>query len=153
WSPDGKFIAFASAREGAVKMYVKPADGSADERLLTDVSGTPTSWSRDGRFLLFNSGSLPTTQDVWVLPDPGRPAAESKPYALLASTFNEAEAQFSPDGRWIAYVSNESAPGEVYVRPFSATAPKGGGAKWLVSVGGSLNTYPQWSSTGAQLFF
>jgi Tol biopolymer transport system component len=152
WSPDGKSIAFASSRGGAVKPYLKPADGSADERLLADLSGVPTSWSRNGRFLLFDRASPVTSSDVWVLPDPGHPAPASKPYALIASPSNESDAQFSPDGRWIAYTSNESSAADVYVRPFSATAATGG-AKWLVSVGGAANGVPRWSSTGAQLFF
>jgi Tol biopolymer transport system component len=153
WSPDGKFLAFSSNRGGPNRLYLKPADGSADERLLSEQPGTPTSWSRDGRFLLFNSGSATTQSDIWVLPNPGQPGGESKPAAVLATAGIEGNGQFSPDGRWIAYVANESGAPDVYVRPFSATGPATGGAKWLVSVGASLNNLPRWSSSGRQLFY
>jgi Tol biopolymer transport system component len=152
WSPDGKNIAFSSNRGGQNKMYIKPADGSGDERLLTEQPGIPTSWSKDGRFLLFTSDSPSTRRDIWVLPNPGQPAAESKPYALFATPFNEGEAQFSPDGRWIAYTSNESSPSDVFVRPFSPDARSASGSKWLVSNGG-IATGPLWSSNGKQLIF
>jgi Tol biopolymer transport system component len=153
WSPDGKSIAFSSNRGGQNRVFVKPADGSADERLLSEHSGIPTSWSRDGRFLLVTSGSPTTQSDIWAIPNPGQPGGEAKPAAVLATPFNEANGQFSPDGRWIAYTSNESGVPEVYVRPFSATSPATGGAKWLVSVGGGISNFPRWSSTGRQLFF
>ena len=116
WSPDGKNIAFASNRTGEPKLYVKPADGSEEERLLTDQPGVPTSWSRDGRFLLFTSASEKTRSDIWVLPDPGRASGASKPYALLATDVNEEDARISPDGRWFAYTTQESGPGSS-VRP------------------------------------
>ena len=153
WSPDGKNIAFQSGRGAAARPSIKPSDGSGDERPLTDQPGVPTSWSRDGRFLLFTSESPKTRGDIWALPDPGQPSSESKPFPVLASPANEGEAQFSPDGRWIAYESNESSPSEVYVRPFQATAAAGGGAKWLVSVGGGLNRLPRWNNTGTQLVY
>jgi serine/threonine-protein kinase len=152
WSPDSKSIAFSSDRGGVTKMYVKPADGSADERLLTDQPGVPTSWSKDGRFLLFTSTSPRTGLDIWALPNPGQPARESKPYAVLATPFNEQDAHFSPDGRWIAYGSNESSVGAVYVRPFTAAAGTNTGAKWLVS-NSILSFYPRWSGSGSQLYF
>jgi Tol biopolymer transport system component len=152
WSPDGKNIAYSSIRSGQNKMYIKPADGSGDERLLTDQPGTPTSWSKDGRFLLFISDSPSTRGDIWVLPNPGQPAAESKPYAWLATSFNEQEAQFSPDGRWIVYSSDESSASDVFVRPFSPDARSAGGVKFLVSNGG-IAVGPLWGSNGKQVIF
>jgi Tol biopolymer transport system component len=109
WSPDGKAIAFASNRQGSPKPYVKPADGLGEERLLADTTGVPTSWSNDGRFLLLTVGSPKTLNDIWVVRVPDQASNESKPTSLLASRFNEAQARFSPDGRWVAYTSNESS--------------------------------------------
>jgi Tol biopolymer transport system component len=153
WSPDGRSIAFASNRTGPPKLYIKPADGSGEERMLTDVPGQPTSWSRDGRFLLFTSNTPKTGNDLWAMPDPLQPSATSKPFAVLATQFNEGAGQFSPDGRWIAYVSNESSTSDVYVRMFSSDGnASASGGKWLVSNGG-LSLHPRWSEDGRQLFF
>jgi Tol biopolymer transport system component/predicted Ser/Thr protein kinase len=150
WSPDGKSIVFASTRKGDSRLYIKPADGSGEERPLTDQPGVPTNWSKDGRFLLFTSGSPRTGVDIWVLPNPGLGSGDTKPMPLLATQFNESNAQISPDGRWIAYATNESSASAVYVRPFSAEAA-GGGAKWLISKGISL--FPRWRSDGKQLLY
>jgi Tol biopolymer transport system component len=164
WSPDGKTIAFASNRSGQNKMYVKPADGSDAERLLTEQPGIPTSWSRDGRFLLFDTTS-PVTRvrsgregpdggqsDIWVLPMTGQTGEWATPYPVLATRFSAQGAVFSPDSRWIAYMSIESSQPDVYVRPFVPDARGSTGAKWLVSAGG-LPLYPRWSSSGKQLFY
>lgn len=151
WSPDGKSIAFSSARSGQTKMYVKPADGSSEERLLSDHEGAPTDWSRDGKFLLFTSSSPGTSGDIWLLPEPGRPSATARPVPILATKFNEGQARFSPDGRWIAYASLESGSAEVYVRPFSPDAAAASGAKWLISKGGGV--LPRWRADGKQLFY
>jgi len=154
WSPDGKNIAFDSNRTGVPKLYVKPADGSGEERLLTDQPGVPTSWSRDGRFLLFTSTSEKTRDDIWVLPDPGRVSGASKPYALLATDVNEENARISPDGRWFAYTTQESDLSVVLVRPFLPdTHTSAVGAKWLVSKGGQVATNPRWRADGQQLVY
>lgn len=150
WSPDGKNVVFFSNRKGELKLYIKPADGSGEERLLTDQPGIPSSWSRDGRFLLFTSGSPKTGNDIWVLPNPRSASGDSKPTPLLTTQFDEQDAQVSPDGRWIAYQTNESGASDIYVRPFAADG-NGGGAKWLVSRG--LSIYPRWRSDGKQLFY
>lgn len=149
WSPDGKSIVFSSTRGGDPKLYIKPADGSGEERLLTDQPGFPSSWSRDGRFLLFTSGSQKTSNDIWVLPNP-LASSGAKPMALLATQFSEQNAQVSPDGRWIAYQSNESGTSDIYVRPFTLEG-NGSGAKWLVSKGVSL--YPHWRADSKQFFY
>ncbi len=154
WSPDGKNIAFTSNRTGGPKLYVKPADGSEEERLLTDQPGVPTSWSRDGRFLLFTSASEKTRDDIWVLPDPGRASGASKPYALLATDVNEGAARISPDGRWFAYNTQESDLVVAFVRPFLPdTDTSALGAKWLVSKGPSPAVNPRWSADGRQLMY
>jgi eukaryotic-like serine/threonine-protein kinase len=152
WSPDGRNVAFSSNRGGTAKLYLKPADGSADERLLTDHPGSPTSWSPDGRFLLFTSPSPSTGLDIWALPDPGRPAAESRPYPVLATSSAEQAAQVSPDGRWLAYQSDEQSAADVFVRPFSPEGRVLGGARYLVSNGG-LSGLPRWGADGRQLIF
>ncbi len=152
WSPDGRNIAFSSNRSGSSKLYVKPADGSGEERLLTDSPGTPTSWSKDGRFLLFTSRSEKTGADIWALPNPGSALGDAKPFPVLATPFNEVEGQFSPDGRWVAYRSDDSSAADIYVRPFSPERSTGAaGAKWLVSKGISL--FPRWRADGRELLY
>jgi Tol biopolymer transport system component len=146
WSPDGTSIAFGSDRSGQPQLYVKPADGLREEVLLTDQPGVPTSWSRDGQHLLFTSGS--PANDLWVLSDPGETDATA--FALLDTEFNELDGRLSPDGRWIAYESNESSLGDIFVRRFSPDGDAGG-AKYLVSR--SASRFPRWSRDGGQLFY
>ena len=149
WSPDGTTIAFSSNRRGQAQLYMKPADGLGEERLMTDQPGIPTSWSKDGRYLLFTVTSAKTLNDIWVLPDPQR--ADAKPIELIATEFNDESGQFSPDGRWIAYAA-ERPNTQVYVRPFLPNAGAGAtGARYLVSRG--LAFTPRWRADGAQLFF
>jgi Tol biopolymer transport system component len=86
-------------------------------------------------------GSPNTSADIWALPMQG----EQKPLPVLQTQFNESWGTFSPDGRWVAYASDESGASEIYVRPFSP------GGKWLVSKGGSV--YPRWRADGKRLFY
>jgi Tol biopolymer transport system component len=153
WSPDGKTIVFSSNRTGQRLLYVKPADGSGEERAVADASGIPTSWSNDGRFIFFTRVSADTANDIWMVRDASPIGAESKPVSVLTTRFNEALAQLSPDGRWMAYTSNESSTIDVYVRPFSSEGSGGaaGGPKWLISKG--LGILPRWSVDGKQLFY
>jgi eukaryotic-like serine/threonine-protein kinase len=146
WSPDGSRIVFASNRMGELDLYQKPADGSKDEELVlrSAENKTPTSWSHDGRFLMYTVRDPKTKNDLWVLPDPEAPgSAQAKPF--LRTEANETEGAFSPDGHWVAYVSDESSRREIYVRGF----PSGG--KWLVSQGGGAK--PQWRNDGKELFY
>ncbi len=149
WSPDGKSIAFSSNRGGQLDLYIKPSDGSGEEKLLlkTDEYKILQRWTKDGRFLLFDSTGPRTAQDLWVLPFPNG----AKPVPLLLTQFIEHWARVSPDGRWLAYSSTESGPNEVYVRPFTPQAPAGTGAKWLVSKGGGVR--PLWRPDGKELFY
>jgi Tol biopolymer transport system component len=153
WSPDSTDIVFSSDRSGVRRMYLKPSDGSGDERLLTDQLGLPSSWSKDGRFLLFTSVGPTTGGDLWALPDPRRVSGNGKPFVVLQTSFAEANARFSPDGRWIAYTSNESSASDVYVRAFSPDGTAGpAGAKWLISRPG-LNGAVHWHPDGKRLLY
>jgi Tol biopolymer transport system component len=145
WSPDGSQIAYVSQSrlpKGFV-LFIAPSNGSSDVREVATVSARmePTDWSRDGRYLLYCAGNLGAT-DIWALPV----ADPSKAFPLVRSQWNDGSGQFSPDGRWVAYVSLESGRGEVYVTPFPA-----GGARWQVSTsGGNL---PRWRGDGRELYF
>jgi eukaryotic-like serine/threonine-protein kinase len=152
WSPDSTEIVFASNRDGVYRLYRKPANGSRDEELLLRINehARPWSWSRDGRFLLYTTGPNPrfSTEDIWILPMQGDP----KPFPFQKTRFDESQAQFSSDGRWIAYTSNESGAYEVYVREFIASEGSAtGGGKWIVSKGGGR--FPQWRADGKELVF
>jgi Tol biopolymer transport system component len=154
WSPDGSRIAFRLSRSGVVDTYVKDVNGTADETALMTAPGaeTPTDWSRDGRFLLFQTANPKTAVDIWIA-SPGR---ETAPVPLLSTAFNEGFARFSPDGRWIAYASNESGRSEVYLRPFSVdgSGKPSVGPKWLVSNAGVVPSGgPRWRGDGRELYF
>jgi Tol biopolymer transport system component len=146
WSPDGSRIAFGSLRGGHQQLFVKPASGAGQEETLleSEADKRPTDWSRDGRFLLYMSLVPKTKQDLWVLPE------DRKPRPLLQSTFNEREGRFSPDGKWVAYSSDESGRYEIYVRGFSGAA-SGPGGKWQVSTAGGQQA--RWRGDGKELFY
>jgi Tol biopolymer transport system component len=150
WSPDGSRIAFAAGNALDV-IYEKASNGAGEEKELFKKEGeikVPTSWSRDGRFLLYTVQNDPKTRnDMWVLPLEG----ERKPVQLLATEFNEGNASFSPDMRWIAYQSNETGRVEIYVRPFNASGPALGQGKWQVSKDGGAQ--PRWRTDGKELIF
>jgi len=116
WSRDGSRIVFDSNRKGNRDLYLKASNGAGSEELLMESAQDKvvTDWSRDGRFLLYHSVDPQTSYDLWVLPMEG----ERKPFVFLKTNFDERRAQFSPDGRWVAYRSNESGRYEIYVRPF-----------------------------------
>jgi Tol biopolymer transport system component len=116
WSPDGSRIAFDSNRKGHRDLYLKSSNGAGSEELLLESAQdkVASDWSRDGRFLLYHSSDPETSWDLWVLPMEG----DRKPFVFLKTNFDERRAQFSPDGRWVAYISNESGRYEIYVRPF-----------------------------------
>jgi hypothetical protein len=144
WSPDGARIAYAGGRLGDT-LYARAASGLGDEQELLKEPGLrhyATSWSRDGRFLLYHTENAPKTgYDLWVLRLDGR-----EPHLLLGESFNEWAGVFSPDMRWLAYVSLENGAAEVYVRPFRISEPTGqpalGDGKWQVSKNGG--NWPLW---------
>jgi len=153
WSPDGSRIAF-SAGDSPDTIYEKSASGACEEKELLKKPGEvslPTSWSHDGRFLLYTATNVPKTgADLWVLSLEG----DRKAVPLLRTEFNEGNASFSPDGRWVAYVSNETGRNEIYVRPFVASGSSGpslGEGKWQVSKDGGNN--PRWRADGKEIIF
>jgi Tol biopolymer transport system component len=144
WSPDGQRIAFAMEREGDFDLTVKTV-ASGNEEILLDRENRqhPSSWSADGRFLLYYELDPKNSWDVWGLPLEGE---DRTPKPFLNTPFLEIRARFSPDGRWVAYESEESGRGEIYVRSFSRT-----GGKWQISTSGG--TEPQWSRDGRKLYY
>src|SRR5262249_50654106 len=106
WSPDGNRIVFFSNRKGINNLYQKLMKGAAVEDPLLESSQnkTPTDWSADGQFILYTDTGPATGLDVWALPLFG----DHKPFPVVNSSFDERDGQFSPNGRWIAYGSNES---------------------------------------------
>jgi Tol biopolymer transport system component len=145
WSPDGRRLAFGSGRAGVSNLYHKDTSGAGQDEALLDPGSARfvTDWSRDGRFLLYSELTA-KSQDIQVLPLDG----DRKPISFLQTEFLESQGQFSPDGRWVAYTSDESGRLEVYVRPFPPTGP---GGKWKVSIaGGQL---PRWRRDGKELFY
>jgi len=146
WSPDGRSIIFASRRKQHADLYRKSSDGAGAEELLysDNLEKSPSSWSADGKFLLYLKAN---GTDVWVLPlTPDRPGAPLKPFPFLQSPSNEFNAQFSPDGKWVAYNSDESQRYEVFVARFP-----GAGGKHQISVAGGLN--PRWRRDGKEIFY
>ena len=145
WSPDGSRIAFASYSTGQLPDIVeKPSSGvGKDETLFhSGTANFPVDWSGDGRFLLFESRGSAVNTKLWVLPLSG----DRKAFPLLQTPFNESLGAFSPDGRWIAYVSDESGRPEVYVQTFPIST-----SKWRVSTSGG--TQPRWRSDGKEIFY
>ncbi len=153
WTPDGRRIAFSSPRadQATENLYWQRADGTGEAERLTESKNPqfPMSWHPSGRFLAINELNPQTSFDILILPLTGDEASgwePGKPTVFLNGPFYETAAAFSPDGRWLAYSSNESGRVEVYVRPFP-----GPGGKWQVStVGGRL---PTWSRSRKELLY
>jgi hypothetical protein len=144
WSPDGSIIYYASRSGPVFQIYRKPADGSTEaeqvqsgehDQFVSDISA-------DGTRLLYREVHPDTGDDLWVLPLDG----EGDPEPFLVTRFEEVEARFSPDGRWIVYQSNESGKDEIFVRPYP-----GPGGKWQISADGG--NFPRWAADGSRLFY
>ncbi len=154
WSPDGNRMVFSSDRDGSnTNLYQKLVSGTKEEEVLlnSNESKMATSWSRDGRFLLYTVFHPGDTSDIWLLPLVG----DKKPVPFVVSEFTTITPDFSPDGHWVAYMSNESGRMEVYVRSFSmnsaGTAMEAGG-KWQVSNGAGLMGL-RWRNDGRELYY
>jgi len=146
WSPDGTRILFASNRNGPMNLYQIPATGGEDQVLLQSTDRlTPSDWSRDGRVIVYAEVDPKTQEDLWILPLDG----DRKPFPFLRTEFNERQGRLSPDGRWMAYTSDESGAAEVYVQGF--TGRRASGPKIRISVNGGSN--PKWRGDGRELFY
>lgn len=143
WSPDGARITFESVRSGSVALSMKPSteDGAEEVLFASPEVKIPCDWSADGRFLVYYVPNPKSGTDLWVLPRDTR-----VPFIFLKTQANELWGQFSPDGHWMAYQSNETGRYEIYVRPF----PARGGPTPISTAGG---VYPRWSRDGKELFF
>ena len=149
WSPDGANIVFNSGRSGQPGFYPKPGNGAGAEELLyaDDRQKFPMSWSPDGKFLLYETVADPKTgTDLWILPDPLGPAGTAKPYPFLRTRFNEQQGQFSLDGKWTTYQSDESGRSEIYATPF----PGPGGKHQVSANGGSA---ARWRRDNREIFY
>src|SRR5262249_7143580 len=137
-----------STAAGKSDLYIKPSNGAAAEELLlaSDNAIWANDWSRDGRFLIYSVGIDAGVMDLSVLPM-DQPKESRKPISYLSGPFNKKQAQFSPNGRFVAYSSNESGRPEIYVQPF----PDASGGKWPISSGGGVE--PRWSKDGNELFY
>ncbi len=144
WTPDGKHLTFRPAAGISSNLYSIPADGSgAAEPLLTSENPQwPGSWTPDGKVLAFQQVDPRTGFDIWIL----RREGELNPQPFLQSPANEGAPAFSPDGHWLAYVSDESGRNEVYVVPFP-----GPGGKWQISTEGGAE--PVWAWNRKELFY
>jgi Tol biopolymer transport system component len=146
WTPDGNRVTYVSRRAaltgGGYELLSQPANGSASGERLTSTdlkvsAVTPLSWSPQGDVLAFADRG-----DIWLLTTAG--SREPRPF--VQSRFNETTPAFSPDGHWLAYVSDESGRYEVYVQPFP-----GPGEKYPISTNGGIQ--PVWARSGRELFF
>jgi serine/threonine protein kinase len=143
WSPDGSRIVFGSNRDGAWSLYQKSSSGAGSEEAILKSSDQtwPSDWSLDGRFILYTH-TIPDTQgDLWVIPLFG----DRQPIPFFQTKFNERNGVFSPDGKWIAYQSDDSGSYQVWVQSFPA------GSKWQVSIEGG--TWPRFRRDGKELFY
>jgi len=148
WSPKGDRLMFVWDPEGLLQLYEKPLDGAGNGTLFFSSSEhkATTDWSRDGKYILFDSASQKTGMDIWAVPYASKPE-ERKPIEVARGPFEELGARFSADGRWVAFQSNETGRYEVIVQPFPGS---GIGRKRITRDGGNR---PQWRADGRELFY
>jgi dipeptidyl aminopeptidase/acylaminoacyl peptidase len=144
WSPDGGRLAFLSVREGSQNLYVRPATTSGTDELVLAKPGAKklAGWSPDGRFLLFSAEGTFGVEGVWAVPVQG----DHTPIPVVQTRFPTRDAQFSPDGKWIAYQSNESGRSEIYAQPFP-----GPGERVPITTTGGAEV--RWRGDGKELFY
>jgi len=152
WTPDGRRLTFSSAANGVTaNIYWRPADGTREAQRLTTSENTQygASWHPSGKFLAFEERNPQTGPDLMILPMEGDEASgwkPGRPTPFVNSPNAEREPMFSPDGRWIAYWSNDSGRYEIYVKAFG-----GSGGVWQISTDGG--EHPAWSPTTRELFY
>ncbi len=144
WSPDGSHIVFTSNKNGEADLYQRLSNGAGSDELLYGSNNLKSAcdWSSDGRFIVYEDRDPKGNLDLWVLPRSG----DQKPFAVLQTPFTETKGRLSPDGRWIAYQSNESGSSQVTVQSFPPS-----GARFQVSTNGGYQ--PKWSRDGKELFY
>jgi eukaryotic-like serine/threonine-protein kinase len=144
WTPDGKNLCFRSWKAGTMTMWRMPSDRSGPEARLTTVGArqSAVAVSPDGRYLTFDQMNVDTGMDVYVLPLDG----SGKPQPLVQSKFGDAAAKFSPDGKWVAYCSNESGKPEAFVQRWPGPGPK-------IQISSEGGTDPLWSQKGDEIFY
>ncbi len=145
WTPDGRRLAYRATRAGSRNLFWRLADGSGEEERLTtsDRLQTPTSFSNDGRTLVFTDVAADTGNDIWVVDTDSQ---QRSVRAVAKTRFTERSGKISPDGKWLVYTSDESGRVEVYVSPFP-----GPGGKITISTDGGAE--PRWSRDGRELFY
>jgi eukaryotic-like serine/threonine-protein kinase len=152
WSPDGSSVVFASNRGAGgadVQVYQKLANQTGQDELVVRSENLqiPSDFTHDGRFVIVRQSSPRTGYDVFAIPMSG----DKKPIPLVQTRFNEMEGVVSPDGRWLAYASDESGHYEIYVQPFAPGGSKAPSGKWQISLGGGRD--PHWRGDSRELFY
>lgn len=144
WTPDGKHLTFRSWRTGTFTMWWMPADRSGPEERLVPAGArqSAASWAPDGRAMAFTEVDPEDGPDIWVLEMEG----QRRPRPFLQTKFAEGSPKFSPDGRWIAYCSNESGRNEIYVQPYPGPGPR-------IQISAEGGTDPVWAKSGKELFY
>ena len=158
WSFDGKQVLFRFPGAAGLSIFRKDIQSSQEPASVLESSTglvTPTSWSPDGRFLMYAHTSGPTLWDLFVVAlDRNQSNQDARPVAFAPTRFNEEDGRFSPDGEWVAYLSNESGANEIYVRKFNRALTNGSasvGTSVVVSKGGGSS--PRWRRDGKELFY
>lgn len=146
WSPEGNWIAFGVDKG----LYLKDPSGELKEELPLENGNTKTvsDWSHDGRYLIYTEIDPKGRGDIWYLEDPLHKSSERKPVEFQGTEAAESQGELSPDGRWLAYVSDESGQQEVYVRPFPSSP-----GRWKISAGRGRSREPRWRRDSKELFF
>ncbi|HSH75792.1 MAG TPA: hypothetical protein VLA09_08925, partial [Longimicrobiales bacterium] len=148
WVPGTRDVTFLSTRNGNHDVWRQPADGTREAELLIDIDDdiATVDWTRDGEWLLIRTSAGTTVaaqRNILIV----RPGSDEAPVPIFASAYRELNPAVSPDGRWIAYASDETGRYEIYVRPF----PDVTGGRWQVSINGGRS--PVWAHSGRELFF